>query len=99
MTLEELKTGMREYFKKYKSQMTSKERKEFQSAILEVSVTMAMEGTPLKEKSDYAIVVGAGYAIRLFAKTEDEAREYYEQAVEEYEDMPVLIYKIFNPYE
>ena len=32
MTLEELKTGMREYFKKYKSQMTSKERKEFQSA-------------------------------------------------------------------
>lgn len=29
MTLEELKNGMREYFKKYKSQMTSKERKEF----------------------------------------------------------------------
>lgn len=79
--------------------MNSKERKEFQSAILEVSVTMAMEGTPLKEKSDYAIVVGAGYAIRLFAKTEDEAREYYEQAVKDYKDLPVLIYKIFNPYE
>jgi hypothetical protein len=26
MTLEELKNGMREYFKKYKSQMTSEER-------------------------------------------------------------------------
>lgn len=58
-----------------------------------------MSNEPSKEKSDYAITVGAGYAIRLFGKTEDEAREMYEQAVKDYEDMPVLIYKIYNPYE
>lgn len=99
MTLEELKNGMREYFKKYKSQMTSRERKEFQSAILEVSITKDMSDEPSKEKSDYAIIVGAGYAIRLLGKTEDEAREMYEQAVKEYGDMAVRIYKIYNPYE
>ena len=99
MTTEELKNGMRDFFKKNKSVMNSKERKEFQSAILEVSIALGLEGKPLKEKSDYAVVVGAGYVIRLFAKTEDEAREYYEQAVKDYKDLPVLIYKIFNPYE
>lgn len=99
MTLEELKNGMREYFKKYKSLMTSEERKEFQSAILEVSITKDMSDEPSKEKSDYAIVVGAGYAIRLFGKTEDEAREYYEQAVRDYKDLTVFIYEIYNPYE
>lgn len=99
MTLEELKNGMRDYFKKYKSQMTSEERKEFQSAILEVSITKGMSDEPSKEKSDYAIIVGADYAIRLFGKTEDEAREMYEQAVKDYLDMPILIYKIYNPYE
>ena len=99
MTLEELKNGMREYFKKYKSQMTSEEREEFQSAILEVSTTKSMGGEPSKEKSNYAIVVGTGCAIRLFEKTEDEAREAYEQAFEDYSDMPVLIYKMYNPYE
>lgn len=99
MTLEELKNGMRDYFKKYKSQMTSEERKEFQSAILEVSITKDMSDEPSKEKSDYAIIVGADYAIRLIGKTEDEAREMYEQAVRDYLDMPVLIYKIYNPYE
>lgn len=99
MTLEELKNGMREYFKKYKSQMTSRERKEFQSAILEVSITKDMGNEPSKEKSDYAIIVGAGYAIRLLGKTEDEAREMYEQTVKEYKDMPIRIYKIYNPYE
>ena len=52
-----------------------------------------------EEKSDYAIVVGAGYAIKLFGRTEDEAREIYEQAVKDYLDMPILIYKIYNPYE
>lgn len=98
MTLEELKNGMREYFKKYKSQMTSEERKEFQSAILEVSMTKDLKDEP-KEKSDYAIIVGAGYAIRLLGKTEDEAREMYEQAVKEYKDMIVTIYKVYNPYE
>lgn len=39
MTLEELKTGMREYFKKYENLMTSEERIDFQSAILAVSIT------------------------------------------------------------
>lgn len=99
MTLEELKNGMGDYFKKYKSQMTSKERKEFQSAILEVSITKDMSDEPSKEKSDYAIIVGAGYAIRLIGKTEDEAREMYEQAVKDYKDMTVFIYKFYNPYE
>lgn len=99
MTLEELKNGMREYFKKYESQMTSEEREEFQSAILEVSTTKDMSGEPSKEKSNYAIVVGTGRAIRLFEKTEDEAREAYEQAFEDYSDMTVLIYKMYNPYE
>lgn len=99
MTLEELKNGMREYFKKCESQMTSEEREEFQSAILEVSTTKAMSGEPSKEKSNYAIVVGTGCAIWLFEKTEDEAREAYEQAFEDYSDMPVLIYKMYNPYE
>ena len=98
MTLEELKNGMREYFKKYKSQMTSEEREEFQSAILEVSIMKDMSGEPSKEKSDYAMVVGTGCVIRLFGKTEDEACEAYEQAVEDYPDMPVLIYKMYNPY-
>lgn len=99
MTLEELKNGMRDYFKKYKSQMTSKERKEFQSAILEVSMTKDMSDEPSKEKSDYAIIVGAGYAIRLIGKTKDEAHEMYEQAVKDYKDMTVSIYKFYNPYE
>lgn len=99
MTLEELKNGMRDYFKKYKNLMTSVERKEFQSAILEVSITKDMSDEPSKEKSDYAIIVGAGYAIRLLGKTEDEAREMYEQTVKEYKDMPIRIYKIYNPYE
>lgn len=99
MTLEELKNGMREYFKKYESQMTSEEREEFQSAILKVSITKGMSGEPSKEKSNYAIVVGTGCAIRLFEKTEDEALEAYEQAFEDYSDMPVLIYKMYNPYE
>jgi hypothetical protein len=58
-----------------------------------------MSGEPSKEKSNYAIVVGTGCAIRLFEKTEDEAREAYEQAFEDYSDMPVLIYKMYNPYE
>lgn len=98
MTLKELKNGMRDYFKKYKSQMTSEERKEFQSAILEVSMSKDLKDEP-KEKADYAIIVGAGYAIRLIGKTEDEAREMYEQAVKEYKDMTVFIYKIYNPYE
>lgn len=52
MTLEELKNGMRDYFKKYKNLMTSEERKEFQSAILEVSITKAMSDEPAKEKKD-----------------------------------------------
>ena len=99
MTLEELKNGMREYFKKYESQMTSEEREELQSAILEVSTTKDMSGEPSKEKSHYAIVVGTGCAIWLFEKTEDEAREAYEQAFEDYSDMPVLIYEMHNPYE
>lgn len=98
MTLKELKNGMRDYFKKYKSQMTSEERKEFQSAILEVSMTKDLKDEP-KEKSDYAIIVGAGYAIRLIGKTEDEAREMYEQAVKEYKGMSVTIYKSFSLYE
>lgn len=98
MTLKELKNGMRDYFKKYKSQMTSEERKEFQSAILEVSMSKDLKDEP-KEKSDYAIIVGAGYAIRLIGKTEDEARDMYEQAVKEYKDMPVTIYKSFSLYE
>lgn len=98
MTLEELKNGMRDYFKKYKNLMTSKERKEFQSAILEVSMTKDLKDEP-KEKSDYAIIVGAGYAIRLIGKTEDEARDMYEQAVKEYKDMTVTIYKSFSLYE
>lgn len=98
MTLKELKNGMRDYFKKYKSQMTSEERKEFQSAILEVSMTKDLKDEP-KEKSDYAIIVGAGYAIRLIGKTEDEARDMYEQAVKEYKGMSVTIYKSFSLYE
>ena len=50
MTLEELKNGMRDYFKKYKNLMTSEERKEFQSAILEVSITKAMSDEPVSLK-------------------------------------------------
>lgn len=99
MTLEELKNGMRDYFKKYKSQMTSKERKEFQSAILEVSITKDMSDEPAKEKSDYVVVVGTGYVIRLFGKTEEEAREMYEQAVKDYKELSVTIYKSFSLYK
>ena len=99
MTLEELKNGMRGYFKKYKNLMTSEERKEFQSAILEVSITKDMSGEPSKEKSDYAVIVGSGYAIRLFGKTEEEAREMYEQAVKDYKDLHVTIYRSFSLYE
>lgn len=54
MTLEELKNGMREYFKKYKNLMTSEERKEFQSAILEVSITKAMSGEPSKDMKNFS---------------------------------------------
>lgn len=54
MTLEELKNGMREYFKKYKNLMTSEERKEFQSAILEVSITKALSGEPSKDMKNFS---------------------------------------------
>lgn len=92
MTLEELKNGMRDYFKKYRNLMTSEERKEFQSAILEVSITKAMSDEPTKEKSDYVVFVGEGY-------TFEEAREMYEQAVKDYKELPVTIYKSFSLYE
>lgn len=99
MTLEELKNGMRDYFKEYKHLMTDEDREAFENAILEVSITKDLINEPSKEKSDYAIVVGTGCAIRLFGKTEEEAEEYYDKAVEDYKDMPVLIYKIYNPYK
>ena len=54
MTLEELKNGMREYFKKYKNLMTSEERKEFQSAILEVSIAKALSGEPSKDMKKFS---------------------------------------------
>ena len=99
MTLEELKNGMRDYFKKYKNLMTSEERKEFQSAILEVSITKAMSGEPSKEKSDYVVVIGEGYTIWLYEKTEEEARGVYEQAVKDYKELSVTIYKSFSLYK
>lgn len=58
MTLEELKNGMREYFKKYKNLMTSEERKEFQSAILEVSITKAMTKAMKKFSKSEVIELG-----------------------------------------
>lgn len=68
--------------------------------IVEQKIDWVVGGYVLaKEKAEYAIIVGAGYAIRLLGKTEDEAREMYEQTVKEYKDMPVRIYKIYNPYE
>lgn len=99
MTLEELKNGMREYFKKYKNLMTSEERKEFRGAILKVSITKAMSTEPSKEKSDYVVVIGDSYVIHLFGKTKEEARETYEQAVKDYKELPVTIYKSFSLYE
>lgn len=99
MTLEELKNGMREYFKKYKNLMTSEERKEFQGAILEVSTTKAMSTEPSKEKSDYVVFIGDSHVIHLFGKTEEESREMYEQAIKDYKGLPVTIYKSFSLYE
>lgn len=99
MTLEELKNGMRDYFKKYKHLMMDEDCEAFKNAILEVSITKDMSDEPSKEKSDYAIIVGAGCVINLFGKTEEEAREMYEQAVKDYKNLPVVIYKSFSLYE
>ena len=51
------------------------------------------------KKSDYVVVIGDSYVIRLFGKTEDEAREMYEQAVKDYKWLSVMIYKSFSLYE
>ena len=51
------------------------------------------------KKSDYVVVIGDSYVIRLFGKTEDEAREMYEQAVKDYKELSVMIYKSFSLYK
>lgn len=58
-----------------------------------------MSGEPSKEKSDYMVVVGEDYTFRLFGKTEEEAKEFYEQAVKDYRGSSVNIYKSFSLYE
>lgn len=50
------------------------------------------------KKSDYVVVIGDSYVIRLFGKTEDEAREMYEKAVKDYKALSVTIYKSFSLY-
>ena len=51
------------------------------------------------KKSDYVVVIGDSYVIRLFGKTEDEARVMYEKAVKDYEELSVTIYKSFSLYK